>query len=381
MELMIVIVLMLIILSAVFSLMRGTIITANVNYEMTSAGQSLRNAQEFISRDALVVGDNLKDVSNIWIPTSFVTRYLTARSAASLDPTNRGFISTGAVISDNNTPAGTNVEGANPATTVFPNTDRITMLSVDPTFSTIPLPANSVNPTRGEITIPGGNTSAFAIGEIYYISGSGNGAFGTITAISGAVISWAEGDIYGLNRFGANGNTATSAGAAGNQPTTLMRVKMVHYFTDAEGKLIRRVFGTRNAGFVDSVIAEHLVDLQFRYTLKPETAGTIHSQPNTEIDLSKAALVRIVEPQIVVETAKPLQNGRKTKVEGITQIGFRNLQFGEAPVPRDANGNTNLPNPGPVPNIPPTPITPPPPPPPPVSTPTPSSTPYPLPTP
>jgi prepilin-type N-terminal cleavage/methylation domain-containing protein len=371
MELMVVIVLMTIILSAVFSLMRGTIITANVNYEMTSAGQSLRNAQEFISRDALVVGDSLKDVSNIWIPTGFVTKYLTVRSAAVLDPTNRGFISTGAVISDDDVPAGTNVIGANPATTVLPDSDRLTMLSVDPTFPPIPLPANFANPATGEIKIPGGDTSAFTVGEIYYLSGSGNGAFGTITSINPGAIMWEEGDAFALNYFGDGGNIATSAGIGGNQPTTLMRVKMVHYFTDADGKLIRRAFGVKTAGFVDSVIAEHLTKLQLRYILKPATAGTIHAQPIPQFDLSDASLVRMVEPEIDVETTNPLQNGNKSKVEGVTQIGVRNLQFGEAPVPRDADGNTNLPNPGPTPNIPP----PPPPPPPSTPIPTPSPTP------
>ena len=42
MELLVVMVVMLVILGAVFSLMRGTIITANTNYEMTAAGQGLR---------------------------------------------------------------------------------------------------------------------------------------------------------------------------------------------------------------------------------------------------------------------------------------------------------------------------------------------------
>lgn len=374
MELMVVIVLMIIILSAVFALMRGTITTANANYEMTAAGQSLRNAQEFINRDALVVGDGLKDVSNVWIPTSFVTRFLTVRSAASLDPSNRGFISAGAVISDDNVPAGTNVFNANPATTVLPLTDRITMLSVDPTFSPIPLPQNSANPANGEIIIPGGDTSNFAVGEIYYISGSGNGAFGTITSINGGSILWQEGDAFGLNWMGASGNIATSAGAAGNLPTTLMRVNMVHYFVDADNRLIRRVFGTKNAGMVDVVIAEHLFRLQFRFTLKPETAGTIHAQPISQLNLSDAALVRMIEPEIGIETAYALQDGNKYNVEGLTQIGIRNLQFGEAPIPRDSDGNTDLPNPGPTPNITPTPDPGPNPPPPPIPTPTPQPT-------
>ena len=109
MELLIVLVIMLIILGAVFSLLRGTVITANTNYEMTAAGQGLRNAQEYISRDLLVVGDGLKGISNVWLPTAFVTKYLTARTAAAIDPSNQGFVSVGAVVSDEKVPAGVKV--------------------------------------------------------------------------------------------------------------------------------------------------------------------------------------------------------------------------------------------------------------------------------
>jgi len=72
---------------------------------------------------------------------------------------------------------------------------------------------------------------------------------------------------------------------------------------------------------------------------------------------------------VEVETAYPLQDGKYYKVESTTQIGVRNLQFSEAPVPQDSQGNTDLPNPGPTPNIPPT------------TSPTPVKTPTPIPTP
>jgi prepilin-type N-terminal cleavage/methylation domain-containing protein len=131
MELIIVMVVMLIIMGATFSLLHGSMTTVNANYEMTTAAQVLRNSQEFLNRDILVAGDGLKGVSNVWLPTSFVTGYLTSRSAAALDPENRGFVSVGSNLSDENVPAGTNVKDSNPPTTVLENTDRLTMLSTD----------------------------------------------------------------------------------------------------------------------------------------------------------------------------------------------------------------------------------------------------------
>jgi prepilin-type N-terminal cleavage/methylation domain-containing protein len=375
MELLIVLVMMLIILSAVFSLMRGTIMTANTNYEMTAAGQGLRNAQEYLSRDLLIVGDGLKGISNVWLPTTFVTKYLTARKAAVIDPSNQGFVSIGAVVSDEKVPADTKVPDIFPATTVYPDSDRITLVSVDPSFSSIPLPANSTNVATGRINIPGGNTSDFEIGEIYYITGSGNGSFGTLTKKNGNSIFWEEGDSFGLNRFGKSGNIATASGISGNQPATLMRVNIIHYFVDADKKLIRRVFGVKGESFIDSTIAEHVVALKFRYVLKPDSNGIIYEKPASQIDLSDGSMVRMVEPTVEVETAYPLQDNKYYKVEGTTQIGVRNLQFSEAPIPKDSLGNTDLPNPGPTPNIPPTPT------PTPVKTPTPIPTPSPTPTP
>lgn len=377
MELIVVLVVMMIVLAAVFSLMRGTIITANSNYEMTAAGQGLRNGQEFITRDALVVGDGFKGVSNIWLPTAFVTNYLTARTAATLDPANAGFVSVGAVVSDDNVPAGKSVLNTNPATTVLPASDRITMLAVDPSFSPIPLPGGSADPATGEITIPGGDTSDFAVGEIYHLAGGGNGSFGAITAISGGNIVWQQGDAFGLNYSGGTGNIGTATGGDGSEPATLTRVNIVHYFVDASGKLVRRAFGVKGAPFVDSVVAEHVTNLQFQYTLQPDVNGTIYNTPIAQVDLDKAAMVRMVRSSVEVETANELYDGQKHRVEGITEIGVRNLQFEQAPVPYDPQGNTTLPNPGPTPYMTPLPSPSPTPSPTPATTPTPTPSPTP----
>ena len=94
-ELIIVMVLTLIIMGAAFTLLRGTITTANTNFEMTGAQQGLRISQEYLARDILTVGDGIKGVGLIWLPTSFVTGYLSARSATSIDPTNSGYVSIG----------------------------------------------------------------------------------------------------------------------------------------------------------------------------------------------------------------------------------------------------------------------------------------------
>ena len=379
MELMVVIVLMLIILAAVFTLMRGTISTAGANYEMTTATQNLRTSHEFINRDILTVGDGLRGVSNIWLPTRFVTSNFTARTAAVLDPANTGFINIGAVITDDNVPAGVNIPNTSPPTTVKPATDRITFLMIDRSFTAIDVPVNGSNYNTGEIRVPVTQITDFSVGEIYYITGGGTGAFGTITAIDTTAnsIFWQEGDTFGLNRYGTTGPLGVATNR-NSEAATLTRVIIGQYFVDSQDRLVRRAFGVRGSGFIDSVIAEHIVNLQFKYILKPSASGTIMQQPADSLDLNQAASIRIIEPSVIAETAYPLADGRKKQVDGITQIGVRNIQFLEAPVPIDTTGNTKLPNPGPTPVVTPTP-TPTPVPTPPTPTPTPTRTPSPTP--
>ncbi len=376
MELLIVMIVMLIVLAATFTLLRGSIITATANYEMTSAQQNLRNSQEFLTRDVLTVGDGLFGISNIWLPTKFVTDYLTVRTAGTIDPAGSGFVTVGAVISDNNIAAGVKVKKSNPATTILKRTDRVTLLAKDSEFGSIDLPTGSTNYNDGRINIPATRIGDFTVGEVYFISNGATGVFGTVTKIDKTAkqIFWGEGDSLGLNRFGPTGNIATGT-RYGNDPSSLLRMNIKQYYVDVEGKLMRRVFGVKGAGFIDSVVAEHLVSLQFRYTLSPSGTGTILSQPAETIDLSEATRVRMIEMNTGVETAYALQDGYKHQIEGIANVGVRNIQFLEAPVPRDREGSTALPNPQPKPVITPTPT------PTPAATPTPISTPTPTPAP
>lgn len=340
-ELLIVMVIMLVIITATFALMRGSIMTANANYEMTTAAQGLRNSQEFLTRDILVVGDGLKGISNIWLPTIFVKDYLTIRTTAQIDPTNRGFVSIGAIVADSKLPAGVNVKNSNPATQIKQGTDRTTMLTVDPGFGSIDIPVGTVNLNTGQINIPSVRINDFKVGEVYFVSSGGTGAFGAVTSVdtSGNRIFWAEGDALGLNRFG-DGGPLGAATNQGKSSASLKRFSIVQYYVDADGKLMRRVFGVQNAGFIDSVIAEHLVDFRINYTLNPSVNGQILQQPGQVLALDEAALVRLIEPTISVETAYPLQNGIKEQVNGVISIAVRNLQFLEAPVPIDAAGNS-----------------------------------------
>ncbi len=215
------------------------------------------------------------------------------------------------VISDNDVPAGKNVPGTNPATTVFPGSDRISFLTEDKTFISIPLATGDVDAGQGSIVVPNARYADFQIGEVYFLSNGVSGTFGTITNKNSGEnkIFWENGDTFGLNRTGTTGSLNTVRGA--NLPMNLIRVHLIHYFVNAGNHLVRRVFGISGAGFVDSVIAEHVTNLQFRYILKPNSDGTILTQPTAQFDLDDAVSVRMIEPFVEVETAYALADGNK----------------------------------------------------------------------
>ena len=123
-EFMVAMTVMLIVVGAVFSLVRDSMKVATTTYEMTDAQQNMRTAQEFISRDLMNAGDGLESISNIRVPLAFVTSYITLNPVT--DPSTPGIINLGIFTTDNNVPANTAITGAVPAANIFarPPTDK-----------------------------------------------------------------------------------------------------------------------------------------------------------------------------------------------------------------------------------------------------------------
>ena len=68
---------MLIVVGAVFSLVRSSMKVATTTYEMTDAQQNLRTAQEFINRDLMNAGDGLKSINESGFREPFMLSYVT----------------------------------------------------------------------------------------------------------------------------------------------------------------------------------------------------------------------------------------------------------------------------------------------------------------
>ena len=333
-EMMIAVGVMVIVTAAVCSLMRDSIRVSKTTYELTDAQENLRTSQEYVNRDLMNAGDGLKSISMIRVPQAFVTNYLTLNPITDAG-LPAGVINLGILTSDNNVPGTTVVQAASPAATIRNNTDRQTILEMDtdPDFP-IGLAATAIDVNGSTMTVP--DVTKFTVGEIYFITSSLGGAFGAITGINNGAkqLSFSNGDTYGLNLTGANGHIKTISGG-GTLATSLMRMRIIHYYVNSTGLLMRRVFGVKGVGMRESIIAEHVLNVQFVYGSGMTDVNGNVLQPTSVLATPEQRLaVRQVEVTVSAETPHLLPNGTQPQLTMTTSTSVRNMQFRQALQPQ-----------------------------------------------
>lgn len=329
-EMLIAITVMLVLTSAVFSLMGSSMRISTATYELTDAQENLRNAQEIINRDLINAGDGLNSISTILVTPFFQTNYLT------LTPVNASRLAI--LTSDNNVPAGTNVRGANPATTVRSDpglTDRQTILQIDHTFTPEVTPI-SITPDGEKITVTATEAGRFQVGEIYFLTSTNGATFGTITDITGSgttrQLEFAGGDTFGLNVSGLS-NNIKAVSDSGSVATSLRRMKIIHYYVNAAGLLMRRVFGVQGTGFRESAVAESVLNVQFSYSLSLTDANGNVVQPTATLSTTEQlTAVRQVDVTVTVQTPGLIGLNRPP-LSMTTGTSVRNMQFRQARQP------------------------------------------------
>jgi prepilin-type N-terminal cleavage/methylation domain-containing protein len=333
-ELMIAVGIMAIVGGAVAALMRDSMKVTVTTYELTDAQEGLRISQEYLNRDLMNAGDGLNSLTNIRLTSSFVTNYLTRNP--SVDFNNFGILT-----SDDNVPASIAVRGTSPAVTVRSApalTDRITILAIDSTF--VPVTPSAIDSTGGVVTIAAAAVGNFAEGEVYFITSSVGSTFGTVTSITGTgatrSLNFANGDTFGLNVTGNSGQI-TTVSAGGALATSIQRMKIIHYYVNSNGLLMRRIFGVKGSGFSESVIAEHIVSVQFRYILALTNANGTVVQPVRLLTSAQQTATRQVEVTVTAETPHSIGS---TQANGLAQVtmttstSVRNMQFKQAMQPQ-----------------------------------------------
>jgi hypothetical protein len=142
-------------------------------------------------------------------------------------------------------------------------------------------------------------------------------------------LTFASGDAYGLNSAGSN-NRIKDISASGTLSTALQRMRIIHYFVDSNGLLRRRVFGDRGVAFRDNIVAEHVMGVQFVYSLAIDSGGnpiqptSLLTTPEQQVNISQ------VQVTVTVETPHALQNNLKPLLSTSTSTSLRNMQFRQA---------------------------------------------------
>lgn len=344
-ELLIVLAMMIVVTGAVLGLLRDSMKTSHAAMELTDAQEGARTGHEYITRDLVNTGDGLNSINNIRVPQAFVTYYLTRNPVT--NPATPGIVSLGLITADNNVPANTLVLGTTPAVNVRSTpvlTDRITILQMErpEVFTPITLAAGALTPADGIATVSPTDINRFSVGEIYFITSAVGGIFATITGLHDVgsptpTLEFGTGDAFGLNSLGAGGQLDVITAAA-TLPISICRMKVIHYYIDSNGLLMRRVFGVKNAGFNESVIAEHVVSLQFRYFLNLRDGNGNVVQPTAQLATAQEQVeTRQIEVTLTVETPHTLQNGQRQTISMTTSTSIRNMQFRQSLQP-NANG-------------------------------------------
>jgi len=346
MELLVSLVTMTVVVGASLALIGSSVKFANSTYNMTDAEQGLRTAHEMINRDLVTAGDGMKGIGKITTPVAFVQNFLTRTPVLNGSDTTHGDV--GLVTSDDNIPANIAVPQASPGVNFQTGSDRISMLVKDTTFPDVSVAAAKITQvgSNTNIVVPSGDINKFKVGEIYAIV-SQDATFGVVSAVNApaftlTLTSGDPGDVYSINQ---TGTTSPIYAVAQLNPTTLIsaqavaivRLQIIQYYVEAGGLLHRRVFGIKGAGFADSIVAEHVTNLQFRYMTNISDANGFVKQPIRVITSAEQTAVREIETSISVETVRAVNattngnaNTGRQLISQTTATTVRNLQFRQA---------------------------------------------------
>ncbi len=343
MELLVSLVTMTVVVGASLALIGSSIKFAHSTYNMTDAEQGLRTAHEMINRDLVTAGDGMKGIGKFTTPVAFVQNYLTRTPVLNGSDTTHADV--GLVTSDDNIPANIAVPQASPAVNFKTGSDRISMLVKDTSFPDVSVAAAKISQvgSNTNIVVLSGDINKFQVGEIYAIV-SQDATFGVVSAVNTTTftVTLTSGDAYSINQ---TGTTSPIYAVAQLNPITLIsaqavaivRLQLIQYYVDASGLLHRRVFGIKGAAFADSIVAEHVTNLQFRYMTNISDANGFVKQPIRVITSAEQTAVREIETSISVETVRAVNattngniNSGRQLISQTTATTVRNLQFRQA---------------------------------------------------
>lgn len=332
-ELLFAIVIFLVVTAAVYGVMQVAQRSRAIVNQKVDIGKSARMGMNLLGRDTYNAGYAYPIKSTVLLPDNRISTLLGIPNDFD---TSRDTIPP--IIAGNGTIRNTYNEQSN----IW--TDQVTFLYKDTTFNRVgpagsevsqPLNINAATTVNGidEIVPIAGSNAACRVNDLFLINGNTGSALGLATGLGTNSVQFANGDPLGLNQTGTSGPLRGIT-----TPASMLRVRMVTYFTTADGVLTRREYanaplGAPPLGYIDEPLVYGVEDFQIRYVLDD---GSITDNPSAGLDgipgnaddeQAILAKVRQVRFTLTVRSAEPDSNGVRQQEVLTSTFSTRNLGY------------------------------------------------------
>jgi hypothetical protein len=240
--------------------------------------------------------------------------------------------------------AGNNITLSTFNTTPNTRTDQVTFLFKDVSFNLVgtaprqvsqTINVNSITAGSGvdDLNLPAGEAAKCRVNDIFLIQGDTSYTLGMVTAVAGNKISFANGDVLGLNNAVSGGQLRSIT------PKAIVRVKMITYFVTPDGILTRREFGNVPSpglpatGYVDEPLVYGVEDFQIKYVMDDgslvdnPSAGPDGIAGNADDDQTVLANIRQVRITIKAKTTELDARGAPVSASQSATFATRNLGY------------------------------------------------------
>lgn len=333
-ELIISMIVFLIVIAAIFGLLKIARESRSVVNEQVQLTRSIRVALNLVGRDTYNAGFAYPLRNTVVLPDNRISTLLGIPN--DFDNTRD---TVPPIIAGNNT----NLNNFNQ--TPNTRTDQVTFLFKDSTFNlvgavgsevSLPLNINAATTTNGidEIVPISGSNASCRINDIFLVTGNTGSALSLVTGLNGTnIVQFSNGDVLGFNQTGASG---TLRGIT--TPASMQRIKMVTYFVTSDGIFTRREYANvppvvPAVGFVDEPLVYGVEDFQIQYILND---GSISNNPSAGADgipgtmddvQSNLATVRQVRFTINVRSTTANNTGQFYRSSQTATFSTRNLGY------------------------------------------------------
>ncbi|HEY0426391.1 MAG TPA: prepilin-type N-terminal cleavage/methylation domain-containing protein [Pyrinomonadaceae bacterium] len=326
-ELMISMVIFMVVITAVYGVMKISLLQRNTTTTNIDAVKSARIALNYIRRDAINAGLGYHNVGGL-VPDGFVRKILDA--SADTDVDDRDLL-TGIISGENVTSNSLNTS---------PNTkmDALGFVTRDLTFNGgNPVSVTGTTTSGSDVVVQTASNTAqlFKLYDLYLIETDISQVVGVVTEVpssSSFKFGFGTADPLGVNLSATATGSNKSLLAVSNVTGTLKKINMVLYSISPDGVLLRKTYANNTGEPRDAQIQVHelinnVQNFQINYLMDD---GTVTSDPSLGNNgrLNQQKMNQVIQMEIII-TVLPVSADSRTPTPVTIKevISARNLRY------------------------------------------------------